>query len=348
MFFGNRGLIGLDIGSSTLKLAELKIGRSGYALKNIGEAILPSDSIVKKVVTNREGVESTLSNLIRDLGIKNKNVVISVSGHSVIIKKVTLPTMTKNELAESIPWELEKYLPQSVDDVNFDYKVLPGETLKGNMDVLIAAAKKDVTNDYITIARNVGLNPVIVDVDVFALENMYEINYQNTGGTIALVNIGASVTNINILKEGISIFTRDITTGGNQFTEWIMKEQDLSFEEAENEKYSLSSGDSTLEIERVTNDFIDLITAEVRRTLDFFTSNFSQDPISKIVLSGGSSKVPNIREDLQDVTGTDVEIVNPFNNISVSDSEFDPAYIAEISPKMGVVIGLASRSLRDS
>lgn len=347
MFFGNRGLIGLDIGSSTLKLAELKVGRSGYALKNIGEAILPSDSIVKKVVANRKGVESTLSNLIRDLGIKNKNVVISVSGHSVIIKKVTLPTMTKNELAESIPWELEKYLPQSVDDVNFDYKVLPGETPEGSMDVLIAAAKKDATDDYITIARNVGLNPVIVDVDVFALENMYEINYQNTGGTIALVNIGASVTNINILKEGISIFTRDITTGGNQFTEWIMKEQDLSFEEAENEKYSLSSGDSTLEMERVTNDFIGLITAEVKRTLDFFTSNFSKDRISKIFLSGGSSKVPNIRENLQDVTGTDVEIVNPFNNISVSDSEFDPAYIADISPKMGVVIGLASRSLGD-
>ena len=354
MFFGKKGVIGLDIGSSTLKLAELKGGRGGYTLKNIGEAVLPSEAIVKKVVTNSEAVESSLSNLIRDLGIKNKNVVISVSGHSVIIKKVTLPSMSKSELAESIPWELEQYLPQSVDDVNYDYQVLPGETPEGNMDVLIVAAKKDITNDYVSIARNVGLNPIIVDVDVFALENMFEINYQEQVGTIALVNMGASVTNINILKDGVSIFTRDITTGGNQFTEWIMKEQNLSFDDAENEKQSLSGSDSTLEMdrvnrmERITNDFIDLITGEVKRTLDFFTSNFSQDRISKIILSGGSSKVPNTKETLQDITDTTVEIANPFNNINVSDSEFDPSYIADIAPKMGVVIGLASRRLGDS
>ena len=348
MFFGNKGVIGLDIGSASLKLAEIKSSRSGYQLKNIGEAVLPPDSIVKKVVTNSDAVATTLSNLIRDLGIKNKNVVISISGHSVIIKKVTLPAMSKNELAESIPWELEQYLPQSVEDVNYDYQVLPGETPEGNMDVLIVAAKKDVTSDYVSLVRSIGLNPVIVDVDVFALENMYEINYQDPNDVVALVNMGASVTNINILKDGISIFTRDITTGGSQFTEWIMKEQNIGFEEAEQAKQSLTGDEIPFELERITNDYIDLITGEVKRTLDFFSSNFSQERISKIILSGGSSKVPNTPETLSDISDIDVELANPFKNISVSDVEFDPNYIADIAPKMGVVVGLALRSIGDN
>lgn len=348
MFFGNKGIIGLDIGSASLKLAELKSSRSGYQLKNIGEAILPPGSIVKKVITNRDAVAGTLSTFVKDLGVKNKNVVISISGHSVIIKKVTLPSMSKNELAESIPWELEQYLPQSVEDVNFDYQVLPEVSPEGNMDVLIVAAKKDITNDYVSLVRSVGLNPIIVDVDVFALENMYEVNYSDVGGVIALVNMGASVTNINILKDGVSIFTRDITTGGNQFTELIMKEQNLGFEEAEQSKQNLSQGEIPFELERTTNDYIDLITGEVKRTLDFFSSNFSQDRISKIILSGGSSKVPNIIETLQDITDIDVELVNPFNNIAISDSEFDPNYISDISPKMGVVVGLALRRMGDN
>ena len=348
MFFGNKGIIGLDIGSASLKLAELKSTRSGYQLKNIGEAVLPPDSIVKKVIINREAVAGTLTNLVKDLGVKNKNVVISISGHSVIIKKVTLPSMSKNELAESIPWELEQYLPQSVEDVNFDYQVLPEISPEGNMDVLIVAAKKDITNDYVSLVRSVGLNPMIVDVDVFALENMYEVNYQGLGGVIALVNMGASVTNINILKDGVSIFTRDITTGGNQFTEWIVKEQNISFEEAQQSKHSLIHGEIPFELERITNDYIDLITGEVKRTLDFFSTNFSQDRISKILLSGGSSKVPNIIETLQDITDIDVELVNPFNNIDVSDTEFDPSYISDVSPKMGVVIGLALRRIGDN
>jgi type IV pilus assembly protein PilM len=348
VFFGNKGIIGLDIGSASLKLAELKSSRSGYQLKNIGEAILPPGSIVKKVITNRDAVAGTLLTLVRDLGVKNKNVVISISGHSVIIKKVTLPSMSKNELAESIPWELEQYLPQSIEDVNFDYQVLPEVSPEGNMDVLIVAAKKDITNDYVSLVRSVGLNPMIVDVDVFALENMYEVNYSDVGGVIALVNMGASVTNINILKDGVSIFSRDITTGGIQFTEWIMKEQNLGFEEAEQSKQNLSQGEIPFELERTTNDYIDLITGEVKRTLDFFSSNFSQDRISKIILSGGSSKVPNIIETLQDITDIDVEIVNPFNNIAISDSEFDPNYISDISPKMGVVVGLALRRMGDN
>jgi len=347
LFFKNKGIIGLDIGSNALKVAELKESRGGYQLRSIGEAFLPPESIVNKVITKPEVVSDHISTLIKDLGIKNKNVVISVSGHSVIIKKVTLPAMSDAELSESIPWELEQYLPQSIEDVNYDFQILPGETPEGNMDVLIVAAKKDITNEYVNLVSDIGLRPVIVDVDVFALENMYEINYDPSEGLVALVNIGASVTNINILKDGISVFTRDISTGGNQFTEWLMKELNIDFVEAEQMKYNLGKENTPPEVERVTSDFTDLISGEIKRTLDFFVSNFWKDRISDIILGGGSSKVPDLSEVLKDVTDTNVEMVNPFKKIQVSDSDFDPSYITDISPKMGVVVGLALRTIGD-
>lgn len=347
MFFKSKGIIGLDIGSNALKVAELKQSRGGYQLKTIGESFLPPESIVNKVITKPEEVSDHITNLIRDLGIKSRNAAISISGHSVIIKKVTLPSMSDEELAESIPWELEQYLPQSIEDVNYDYQILPGETPEGNMDVIIVAAKKDITNDYVNIVTGVGLRPVIVDVDVFALENMYDINYEPSEGLVALVNIGASVTNINILKDGISVFTRDISTGGNQYTEWLMKEMDVNFLEAEQMKFNLGNGDTPVEVERVTGEFIDLISGEIKRTLDFFVSNFWKDRISKIVLGGGSSKVRGLTEVLNDVTDTEVEMVNPFRNIQVSDGDFDPTYIHDISPKMSVAVGLAMRKVGD-
>ncbi|MGH9976878.1 MAG: type IV pilus biogenesis protein PilM, partial [Nitrososphaeraceae archaeon] len=197
MFLGKKEVVGLDIGSNSIKLAELKETKKGYQLKNIGETLLPPEAIVNKVITNRDAVSEAIYSLIEELRVKTKNAVISISGHSVIIKKVSIPKMSEKELREAVPWELEQYIPQNIEDVNYDFQILPGQTAEGNMDVLIVAAKKDITNDYINVVNDAGLNPVVVDVDVFALENMYEANYPESGGVVALVNIGASVTNIN-------------------------------------------------------------------------------------------------------------------------------------------------------
>lgn len=142
MFFRSKGIVGLDIGSNSVKIAELKQSRDSYSLKSLGEALLPYESIVNKVITKPEDVTDNIATLVDQHGIKTRDTVISISGHSVIIKKVTLPSMSDEELAEAIPWELEQYLPQSINDVNYDYQILPGETPEGNMDVLIVAAKK--------------------------------------------------------------------------------------------------------------------------------------------------------------------------------------------------------------
>ncbi len=344
MLFGKRDIIGLDIGSSAIKLAEIKETRKGYQLKNIGEAIIPPEAIVNKIIINSGAVVEAVSLLIGNLGIKTKDAAISISGHSVIIKKVSLPQMSQRELREAIPWEIEQYIPHSVNEVNYDFQILPGEGPEGNMDVLIVAAKKDIANDYIAVANDAGLNPVVVDVDVYALENMYEVNYSTSNEIVALINIGASVTNINILKEGISIFARDINAGGKQFTEWIQKEFDLSYDEAEKLKYSLGLNASSPELDRITLDFTDLICGEIKRTLDFFSTTMtSRETVRKIILGGGSSKIPRIKETIQDKSGAEVEIVNPFRNVLYSERDFDPEYILDIAPKMAVVVGLALR-----
>ena len=348
MFFRKKDVIGLDIGSGSLKLAELKKSGKGYQLKNVGEVVLPSYSIVEKIIKNSDAVADSLSQLITESGTKNKNVAISVSGHSVIIKTLRLAPMPEDELAESIPWELEQYVTQGVENVNYDYQVLPGETPEGEVDVLVVAARKDVTDDYVSVVRNVGLNPVIVDTDVFALGNMYELNYEDVSGVAALINIGASFTNINILKDGIPVFTRGIAMGGNELTESIMKEQNLSFEDAELAKQRINIQEMPFELERLINDYINHITGELKRNIDLFSAHFSQEKISRIILSGGSSKVFNIDTALQDVVGVDVDLANPFKNVFVSGSEFDSGYIADIATKMDVALGLAIRAIGDS
>jgi len=348
LFLSKKELVGLDIGSNTVKLLELKTAKKGYELRNIGEAVLPKQAVVNKIINNYDAVSETISSLFGDLRVKTKNVAISISGHSVIIKKVSLPKMSENELRESIPWELEQYIPQSIHDVNYDYQVMPGETPEGNIDVLIVAAKKDVTNSYVSVVREAGLNPVVVDVDVFALENMYIMNYPESEGLVSLVNIGASVTNINILKEGVSVFTRDITTGGNLYTEWIMKNTDAAFEEAELLKTSIKGGEAPPEVEPATREFVDMITGEIKRTLDFFSSTLWTGKVNQILIGGGSSRVEGLRDTLSDMTDASVDFMNPFRNVAYDPNDFDPEYIQSIAPKMSVAMGLASRKPGDN
>lgn len=347
MFFGKRQIAGLDIGSSAIKLVELRETKQGYQLKNLGESLLQPDTIVDKVIRDRDAVTDALYSLIDNLRFKTKNVVISIAGNSVIIKKVSLPVMSEDELREAIPWELKQFIPQNIEDINYDFQVLPGDDTEGNMEVLIAAAKKDLTNDYIQIVSEVGLNPVVVDIDLFALENMYEANYSEISGVVALVNIGASITNINILENGISVFARDLTVGGNQFNEWVQKELGTGFEDSEKLKLSLGVKQPPPEVSQIANDFRESICGEVKRTLDFFSSTFSRQKVEKIMLGGGSSKIPNLASELETISQCKVEVLNPFRGITYSVSDFDTEYIKDIAPKMGVAVGLALRKVGD-
>jgi type IV pilus assembly protein PilM len=292
-------------------------------------------------------VVDAIQSLVTGLKVKTRDVITSVSGNAVRIQKITLPTMTHGELEESIQWEAEQYIPFDIADVNVDFQIL--DTLddgSGQMEVMLAAAKKDIINEYIAVIGEAGLNAVIMDIDAFALENMYDVNYQfDTGDIIALVDIGASLTNINILKNGISAFTRDISSGGNQYTEELQKRFSISYDEAESLKLgkggkSFPREDVVKVLDQVSGE---IIASEIQKTVDYFLSQSSSDSVSKLYLSGGTSKTHGLTKLIQDKTGVNSEMVNPFANIDFNERLFDAGYIQEIAPFGAVGVGLALR-----
>ena len=234
LFKKTKNLVGLDIGSSAIKLVELKDSKAGgYRLVKTGLEALSPEAIVDGAIMDSSLVVDTVNRIVSSLNVRNPDFGTSLSGHSVIIKKISLPAMSPEELAESIRWEAEQYVPFDINDVNLDYVVLEsggGET----MDVLLVAVKKDKIGDYTSVITQAGKTPVLVDVDAFALQNAFEANYPvEAGHIVALGNIGASVTNVNILSGSNTIFWRDISFGGNQYTDAIQKQLTLSFEQAE-------------------------------------------------------------------------------------------------------------------
>jgi type IV pilus assembly protein PilM len=344
--------VGLDIGSGSIKVCHLKQSKKNYALQSFGMVQLPPEAIVDGALMNSNAVVDAIQELMQSQKIKTKEVATSVSGHSVIIKKINLPQMTPDELEESIQWEAEQYIPFDINDVNIDVQILNTEsTQAGQMDVLLVAAKKDMVNDYTSVIMEAGLTPVVVDVDSFAVQNMFEVNYEvPRSETVVLINIGAAVTNINVLANGVSTFTRDISIGGGQFTDAIQKALNVSYDEAEALK--LGGGADTdavvpQEVERVLQTESEAIANEVQRSLDFYAATSADAHLARIFLSGGSSKIPALIKTIERRTSVPVEVVNPFRNIDISGRGFNVDYLKSVAPMAAVAVGLALRGAAD-
>lgn len=348
MLFGKtKNLVGLDIGSSAVKLVELKdAGGGGYKLLRAGIETLSPEAIVDGAIMDSSLVVETINRLTAGLGVKNTNFGTSLSGHSVIIKKINLPSMSESELAESIRWEAEQYVPFDINDVNLDYVVLDS-TGKEGMDVLLVAVKKDKIAEYTGVITQAGKTPALVDVDSFAVQNSYEVNYPLTPGkVVALVNIGASVTNVNVLSGMNAVFWRDISFGGNQYTDALQKELNLSFDQAEQLKRGQKVGDFSMTnalpiLQSVSQD----LAQELQKTFDFFTATTSTEKIDEIVLSGGSARVVNLDSQLKERFGITVEIMNPFRQIDTAGAGVSPEWLSDNAPSLAIAVGLAVRRL---
>ena len=345
LFGKTKELVGLDIGSSAVKLVEVRTGgKAGaeYQLVNIGLEALPPEAIVDGAIMDSGAVIDAIQRLFSTLKVKTAEVATSVSGNAVIVKKISLPQMSPEELAESIHWEAEQYIPFDIQDVSLDYEVIEGGS-GGNMDVLLVAVKKDKISDHTSVIAQAGKTALVVDVDVFALQNCYEVNYGvDPGRVVALLNIGASVMNINILRGSTSIFNRDIAVGGNQYTDAIQKELNVSFDQAETMKRSADSN-----VQPILQTVSENMALEIQKTFDFFKATSSEDRIDRIFLSGGSSVVPGLRELLGDRFEAGVEFLNPFNNVTYNPRDFDPDYINEVAPCAAIAVGLAVRRASD-
>ena len=353
LFRKSKGLVGLDIGSSAVKLVELKPlskGENKWKLVNIGSAPLSPEVIVDGSIMDSTVVVDAISELFSENKVKGNDVAIAVSGHSVIIKKITMAYMAEEELAESIRWEAESYIPFDIDDVYLDYQVLDeGERGDGNMDVLLVAAKKEKVSEYVSVVQQSGKNPVVVDVDSFALQNALTTNYELSDLQVtALINIGSSVMNINIMHGDNSIFWRDISFGGNIYTDAIQKELGVDFDTAEQLKRGESIEGFDFErvipvLQNVTND----LGVEVQKTFDFFKATTSADKINRLMLTGGGSKILNLDTFLSERFEAPVEMLNPFDNVLINEKQFNPELISEVRASAAIAVGLAMRRVGD-
>ena len=351
MFRRAKSLVGLDIGSSAVKAVELKPSGKGYRVTAFGWEPVPPDSIVDGAIIDGGTVADAIRRLFEGRKIKTKEVAASLSGNAVIVKKITLPVMTDAELSESIYWEAEQYIPFDVQDVNLDYQVLesPDAAGKGTMDVLLVAAKKEKIADYTGVIAQAGRQPVVVDVDAFALQNAYEVNYGiEPGLVVVLLNAGASAVNINIINGDQSVFTRDISIGGNAYTEALQKELSLPFESADllkrgGEVEGVSYEDARPVLRAVTEN----VMLEIQKTFDFFKATAASDRIDRIMVSGGASRAEGFSELLTERFEATVEAFDPFRKVVFDPKKLggeDPAALASTA---AVAVGLALRRVGD-
>lgn len=350
LFGRSRDLVGLDIGSHALKLVELRQKGKTFELATFGIQPLPSEAIVEGAIMDSSAVAEAIDTLFVNNNVKKTDIATSVSGGSVIIKKISLPAMSEDELAESIRWEAEQYIPFPIDEVNLDHKTLRGSAAEGGMmDIVLVAVKKDMIGFYANVITQAGKRPMVVDVDAFAVQNAFELNYKNDVGpneVIALINIGASLINMNIIQGEISLFTRDISTGGNLYTETVQRELNLSRDHAENLKKGIpvdgiDPSAATSILQGVTED----LAVDVQRTFDFFKATSTEERIDRIYVSGGSAKTPGVVQYFQNKFNAPTEIMNPFKNIRLTNIDAD--YLHDVSSLAAVAVGLALRRVGD-
>lgn len=350
LFGGGGGTIGLDIGSTYLKAVQLKNVKKGYELEMFDVHPVPSEVIVDGAVIDSIRLSDSLKEFVKKSRIHAKNAVIGISGHaSVIIKRISVAEMSEDDLAESIKFEAEQYVPFDIEDVNLDFQILGPREEQGQMDVMLVAVKKDIINEYVTAVKEAGIDPIIVDVNAFALENMYEVNYEiEPNKNVALVNIGASTINMNILKGEMSVFTRDSSVGSNLHTEAIQKAFSVSFDKAEELKKGesvegISPEDARATVLSASEDIIN----EIARSLDYYRSASMHEEINEVILSGGGALVRDFARALSEKSGIEACVAEPFKNIYIPPKKFDVAYIQDMAPMAAVAVGLAMRRQGD-
>ncbi|GMV51672.1 type IV pilus assembly protein PilM [Nitrospirales bacterium NOB] len=349
VFSSQRQLLGLDIGSSSIKLVQMKEHRGRYTLQKFAVKELEPEVIVDGTVMDEGRVVTAIKELLTENNIKLKQVAISISGHAVIIKKISLPPMPDEELDSQVRLAAEQYIPFDINEVNLDFYVLPpseNPEEQGEMSIVLVAAKKDKINELTELVKAAGLLPVVMDVDAFAIENMYGATAPGSDEDIAtLVNIGASVMNVNIVKGGVSLFTRDIPLGGNRYSEAVQRELGVSFEEAEQLKRGEpESGDPLSAVMESVNAEV---ASEIARTIDYFKTTSSDGEITRVLLCGGGAKIKGLSQQLRDRMHVEVEIANPFSEVDISQCQVDQDFLAEMGPIAAVGVGLALRTVGD-
>jgi type IV pilus assembly protein PilM len=350
--FGARdGYVALDIGSSSIKMVEASIDKSGYRILSLGILPLPANSIQNNMVVDSKPVVETIRKLVETSGVKSKQVISAVPGRAVIMKKVQMPKQEAAELEANVEFEAQNVIPENLENVNLDHQVLSQSDDGNRMDVLLVAVKKEIVNSYVDTIEAAGLTPVLMDVDYFALENMYEANYapEAEKGVVGLIHIGAQYTSITLLHNGISTFTGDLPMGGGSFTDSLAQQLRVGTEAAEAFKMTgLLEGKKGLNLESTLRPASDELAEEIRRTVSLYGAVPSEDGdgLKTIYLSGGGAKLIGLRALLEERTGVPVRLSEPFRSFNVN-KNIDRDYLLESAPYFAVGAGLSIRRPAD-
>ena len=342
--------IGLDIGSSAIKVVELKVGRKETRLVNFGIEPLSPQVIVDGAIMDQGAVVEAIGRLKHALRLRTKLCATAISGHSVIVKKITMPPMGKDELDDQIPLEAEQHIPFKRDEVDIDHQVVTPKNAQGQMEVILVAAKKEMIADTLQVIRDAKLQPVVMDVAAFSIQNAFEAAYgtSSTATPVALIHVGHAITHVNIVAGGVSIFARDVTVGGAAFTEEIQRRLHLGHDEAEAFKLALHEpGEAAAAVPAgvapIIDEVADTIAAKLQRSLDFFLASAPEISLSRVYLSGGSVKVDALVRHLTARAKVPVEILDPFKRTIVDTARLDSAFVKAHAVDAAVAFGLALR-----
>ncbi|MDI7268742.1 MAG: type IV pilus assembly protein PilM [Myxococcota bacterium] len=346
MFEGSL-LVGLDVGSSAVKAVQMKPYKGGYQLQKLGFEPLPAQTIVDRHVMNPAALRDAVHAMFAKAQIRKRDVAVGISGASVIIKKITLPMMNRDELAEQIPWEAEQHIPFNINDVDVDHQVLQVRPAQGQMDILLVAAKKEDVAQYVGLLREAGLRPAVVDICAFAIQNAFEANYGVGEGTVTLVDVGATLTTINIISAGVTMFTRDISHGSLFITEEIQRKLGTDFQTAEAYKVGTEGRGAAevvpQEVQDVIGQALDSLAGEIRRSLDFYLKTADVKAIDRIYLSGGTARNRGLIEAVHNRTGTQTELFDALRRVQVDARGIDVDWVRGLSPLLAVAVGLGLR-----
>jgi type IV pilus assembly protein PilM len=351
-FMSKKKMVGLDIGSFALKLVELKPKKKGkdisYELVALGYEPVPYQSIVEGSIMDSTAVADAIQHIFYESKTKTTDMSFGVSGSSVIVKRIEVQRLGPAEMHEHILWEARPHIPFTPEEVNIDYEIIESADIHPDrVGVILAATKKEKLNDYLNVIAIANKTPRIVDLESFAVLNSVLVNYEMYHDRcIAIINIGASITNVIIARNSSPVFVRDIAFGGNQFTDLIQKELNLKYEKAESIKKGRQvEGVSPAAVKPVINLIFNELKSEIKKTFEFYRSNTTEGRIDNILLSGGTSNLESIIDFFSQEFDMPVEIVNPFNNIEINTKKFDLDFIREMAPVFNVSMGLALRAV---
>jgi len=340
-----KNLVGVDIGASSIKVVQLKESRKRLGVVRYGYAPLPPQTIVDGHVMNRGAVIEALAKIFVDNKISTRDVAVGVYGQSVIVRKITVPMMSAAELDEQITWEAEQHIPFDIKDVHVDYEVLKRRPEAGQMDLLLVAAKKDEINDYASIIKEAKLKPVVVDINAFTVQNIFEyIHGLPDDQTIALLNVGASLSSLNIVSRGVSAFTREVTNAGNTITEEIQRQLNIPFEQAEQIKITAASGSVPPQVHQIIAQACEALAGEIQRSLDFYLATSGEAEIGRVYVCGGSAYLGALVQAIEKRARVPVMMLDPLASLTAEAGKVNEQDMRTRSSQLTVAVGLALRT----